>query len=104
MKPIALSHDSSITVYMVPDKIADKLQKYCLQFCNDWLNNDPAASKYRIPLKNGYGLCYDGDAFIDYLNTSISPNQPSYILERLEDVWFNDKLPEKYRDIPHFNF
>lgn len=104
MKPIALSHDGPVTIYMVPDKVADNLRKYCLKFCNDWLINSPAANKYRVKLKNGYGLCYDGDAFIDYLNTDVFPGQPSTVVERLDDVWADDKLPDKYRGIPRFNF
>lgn len=104
MKPIALSHDGPITVYMVPDKVADNLRKYCLKFRNDWLINSPAADKYRIAFEDEFGLCYDGDAFIDYLNTDVFPGQLSYVEECLEDVWFYDKLPEKYRGIPSFNF
>lgn len=104
MTPVALSHDGPVTIYMVPDKVAKNLRKYCLQFCNDWLINSPAAAKYRVKLKSGFGLCYDGDAFIDYLNTDVFPKQPSYMAERLEDVWHCDKLPKKYRDIPSFNF
>lgn len=104
MKMIFLNHDGPITVYMVPDKVADNLRKYCLRFCNDWLPNDPAAAKYRVQFKDGYGLCYDGDAFIDYLNTSLFPNQPSYVIERLEDAWSAAELPEKYRHLPNFSF
>ena len=104
MKPIALSSDGPITIYMVPDKVADNLQQYCLEFCNDWLNNDPAAAKYRVQFKDSYCLCYGEDTFIDYLNTFLFPNQLSYEEERLKDVWPGEELPEKYHDIPRFNF
>lgn len=104
MKPVRLSADGPITVYMVPDKVADNLRKYCLKFCNDWLPNSPAAAKYRVAFKGGYGLCYDGEAFIDYLNTDVFPKQPSYVVERFEDAWCAAELPEKYRHLPSFSF
>lgn len=104
MKPILLSHDGSVTVYMVPDDVAENLTKYCMEFWSDWLQNSPDAAKYYVEIGGTYGLCYDGDAFIDYLNTSVFPKQPSCTVERLEDVWYGDKLPEKYRGLPSFNF
>lgn len=43
MKKILLSADSEISVFKVPDKVADNLEKYCLEFCCDWLYNSPDA-------------------------------------------------------------
>lgn len=33
MKNVLLSADSEISVFAVPDEVADNLEKYCLEFC-----------------------------------------------------------------------
>lgn len=104
MKPVALSHDGPVTIYMVPDIVAGHLREYCMEFWEDWLQNSPKAAKYYVEIGGTFGLCYDGDAFIDYLNADAFPDEPSYVKERLEDVWSGDPLPKEYRGIPSFNF
>ena len=37
MKYVLLSADGEISVFSVPDKVANNLQKYCLEFCCNWL-------------------------------------------------------------------
>lgn len=37
MKEIILSADGDSIVYLVPDAVADNLEKYCLEFCEVWL-------------------------------------------------------------------
>lgn len=107
MKPIILSHDGSLTVYMVPDFVADNLKKYCMEFGSDWLQNSPDAAKYYVEANGVFGLCYDGDAFIDYLNTCVFPGQPSYSIyppKGAEPLWNKSDLPAKYRRAPEFSF
>ena len=33
MKNVLLSADGDISVFSVPDEVADHLEKYCLEFC-----------------------------------------------------------------------
>lgn len=47
MKRILLSADGEISVFNVPDEVADNLEQYCLEFCRDWLYKSPDAKKYR---------------------------------------------------------
>ena len=55
MKQVVLSADGDSVVYSVPDVVADKLEKYCLEFCTKWIRTGSEAKKYRM---NG-GVCYD---------------------------------------------
>ena len=104
MKPVILSADGPLTVYMVPDEVADNLLDYCKEFCNKWLPNSPDAAKYRLPSSDGrFVLCYSDADFIEYLNTYIFPDQPSRRLPGLVVRWI-EELPRKCRDLPHFNF
>ena len=43
MKKVLCSHDGKMKMYLVPDDVADNLQKYCMDFGFDWLLNDPNA-------------------------------------------------------------
>ncbi len=45
MKNILLSADNEIGVFSVPDKVADNLEQYCLEFCCNWLHRSPKAAK-----------------------------------------------------------
>jgi len=102
MKPVRLSADGPVSVYMVPDIVSEHLKEYCLDFCNDWLLNDPEAiRRYHTP--SGV-LCYNETAFIAYLNTHLFPDQPSYIAPGTEPVWRDADLPKEYRSVPYFNF
>ena len=104
MKPIRLSADGPITVYIVPDVVADHLHEYCLEFCDDWLQNSPDAAKYRVEMDGSFGLCYDESAFIEYLNDHVFPEQPSYPAKGINPVQSNSELPKAYRSVPYFNF
>lgn len=73
MKYVLFSADNELSVYSVPDKVADNLKKYCLDFCNDWLWNSPHAKKHGL----NRCICYTKRDFIEYLNKWIFPNQPS---------------------------
>ena len=36
MKSILLSADNEISVFSVPNEVADNLEQYCLEFCCNW--------------------------------------------------------------------
>lgn len=73
MKHIIISADGDSMVYLVPDEVADQLDKYCLSFCDTWLHTSPDAEPYRT----GSIVSYDEKDFIKYLNTWVFPKQPS---------------------------
>lgn len=104
MKNIILSADCCLTVYSVSAEIADNLREYCLDFRNDWLPNSPDAEKYRRDAGNGgIGLCFDETDFIKYLNRYVCKNKAKRV-EKLRGVYSVYELPEKYRNLPYFNF
>lgn len=98
MKHVLLSADSIPSLYSVPDEVADNLRKYCVDFCAVWLRKSPDAQKYRTP--NG-GACYDEEDFIEYLNTWIFPNTPSFLVEKLNSM---EDITGKFKDYEWFNF
>lgn len=100
MKNVLLSADSEISVFSVPDKIADNLEKYCLEFCCHWLHESPDAAKYRVKMGDVVGACYSEK---DYLNQYICEEQ-SVLIATLADVFGEDGLPEEYIGLPYFNF
>ena len=97
MKHILLSADGLASLYEVPDKTAENLHKYCLDFCK-WIDNGPKAQQFR---KEGY---YPEEEFINYLNTVVNPNYiyKSRYIKTIEDSMC--EIPEKYKDLPYFNF
>lgn len=104
MKNILLSADGEISVYSVPDEIANNLRTHCIRFCTEWLYESPDASKYYCSDPSGETcLCYDESDFIDYLNNFVC-DTPSVLVERLTDVYEYGEVPKKYRGLPHFNF
>ena len=103
MKHILLSADSEISVFTVPDRVADNLEQYCLEFCSDWLHKSPDAEKYRVKTGDTVGVCYNEKDFIDYLNQYICDEQSSLVTSFTE-VYPGDKLPEEYAGLPYFNF
>ena len=50
MKNVLLSADSAISMYVVPDEVADHLKEYCLEFCCNWLYKSPNIAKYRVKM------------------------------------------------------
>lgn len=103
MKNILLSADSEISVFSVPDKVADNLKKYCLDFCCDWLHKSPDAAKYRVQMGDTVGVCYTEKDFIDYLNQYICDEQ-SVLVSTLTAVYREKDLPKEYIGLPYFNF
>nr|WP_304430746.1 hypothetical protein [uncultured Acetatifactor sp.] len=103
MKRILLSADSEISVFTVPDKVADNLEQYCLEFCSNWLHKNPDAEKYRVKTGDTIGVCFNEKDFIDYLNQYICDEQSS-LATSLTKVYAGDELPEEYAELSYFNF
>ena len=103
MKNVLLSADSAISMYAVPDEVADHLKEYCLEFCCNWLYKSPDAVKYRVKMGNVVGVHYNEKDFIDYLNQYICDTQ-SVLITTFVDVYDMDKLPDQYTGLPYFNF
>lgn len=97
MKRIILSNDGDSVIYSVPDIVAENLGKYCLKFSNRLYNNKP--KKYWI---NG-AMCFGTDDFIAYLN-DLFPNEQSKFLLNIGWTNLDENIPEKYKDLPYFNF
>lgn len=99
MKYILLSADNNLSVYLVPDEVADHLRSYALEFCDNWLHASPNASKYRVK----GGVCYNEGDFILYLNEWLFPDEPSVLVENLSTQSVKD-IPKRYRNCECFNF
>lgn len=99
METILLSADGEISAYTVPDIVENKLEEYCLEFC-DWLESSNEAKYFR---KCG-GLCFNEKDFIDYLNKYKFPNEKSYLIETLFNVYSKKHIPHKYKKYKLFNF
>lgn len=103
MKNVLLSADSEISVFSVPDEVADNLEQYCLEFCCNWLHKNQKAAKYRVEMGGVIGVCYSEKDFIDYLNQYICDEQ-SRLIETLVDVYDKNALSIEYVGLPYFNF
>ena len=92
MKEVILSHDSEAIIYIVPDEVADNLDKYCWDFAADWVWHG-----------NGQlGAVFGAPDFIDYLNRWAFPEQNSKLIKRLGCYGY--EIPEEYKDYPKYNF
>lgn len=94
MKNILLSADNEISVFSVPDEVADNLEEYCLEFCCNWLHKSPEAAKYRVEMGGVMGVSYSEKDFVDYLNKYICDEQ-SKLITTLVDVYDKKTLPKK---------
>lgn len=103
MKRVLLSADGEISVFNVPDEVADNLEQYCLEFCRDWLHKSPNAEKYRTKMGDVIGVCFNEKDFIDYLNQYIC-KEASTLITTFENVYDTNKLPKEYITLPYFNF
>ena len=48
MKEVIISADGDSKVYLVPDVVANDLNKYCIEFCDKWMKTSPNAKKYKM--------------------------------------------------------
>ena len=103
MKEIILSTDNGYNIYSVPDAVADDLDRYCLDFCNNWLKNSPDAEKYRTYIYDTCVYIYTEADFIEYLNRYLFPDEPSHLICNI-DMIENDILLDKYKNYPRFEF
>ena len=103
MEQVLLSADGEISVYCVPDAVADDLETYCLEFSCHWLHESPDAARYRVKRGSAVVVCYTEKDFIEYLNRYICTD-PSSLVTTLHNVYCKEELPEKYRGLPYFNF
>ena len=103
MKSVLLSADGEISVFSVPNEVAENLEKYCLEFCCHWLYESPNAEKYRTKVGDTVGVCYSEKDFIDYLNQYIC-EESSKLVATLIDVFDEANLPKEYVGLPYFNF
>ena len=53
MKEVILSHDSEAKIYLVPDEVADNLDKYCWDFAANWVWHGPENAKFLREIGNG---------------------------------------------------
>ena len=100
MKNVILSADGDSIIYSVPDAVADNLEKYCIEFCGEWLHKSPDAEKYRI----GNIVCYTEADFINYLNKYIFPEEKSVLVKNIGWTNLGKDIPEQYKNCPYFNF
>ena len=100
MKNVILSADGDDIVYSVPDKVADNLKSYCIQFESDWLQHSPEAQKYRT---KGI-ICFNEADFIEYLNRYLFPDEQSKFVKNLGRINCVKDYPEEYKHCPSFNF
>lgn len=103
MKNVLLSADGEISVFSVPDKVADNLEQYCMEFCCNWLHKSPDAARYRVKTGDVMCVCYCEKDFIEYLNKYIC-DEHSELVRILKGVYVGDELPEEYAGLPYFNF
>lgn len=103
MKNVLLSADSEISVFSVPDTVADNLEQYCMEFCCNWLHQSPDAEKYRRKMGGVIVACYNEKDFIAYLNQYIC-GETSVLVTTLTDVHEEKQVPQEYAGLPYFNF
>ena len=103
MKNVQLSADNQICVYSVPDKVAEGLHDYCMEFCCNWLRSSPDAVRYRVETGDGVSFHYTEKDFVDYLSRYICDVPPA-LVKAFPDTSDRDDLPEEYAQLPYFNF
>jgi len=101
MKKVLLGETYSCSVYLVPDKVADNLREYCMEYCT-WLQKSPEAESTRKKWRSP-----SDDGFINYLNRFAFPQCESKLVEELSGkcsyVQPNTNLPDQYRNNPEYN-
>jgi hypothetical protein len=104
MKNVLLSADGDISVYEVPDIVAENLEKYCVDFFYKWLEESPDAAKHRglSDSDGNIGLCFNEVDFIEYLNTWVFPDNLSRLVMTFDGDIAN--VPKEYAGCNWFNF
>ena len=103
MKEVILSHDSEAKIYIVPDEVADNLDKYCWDFAAEWVWHGPEKSRFLHEFSKGqFGVVFGAPDFIDYLNKWAFPEQHSQLIKGLG--CYDYEIPEEYKHYPKYNF
>ena len=103
MKKVILSSDGEAAIYLVPEEVADNLEKYCSDFAANWVRNGPDKSKFLEDTEDGEQVAiFNESDFIDYLNRWAFPNERSELVRNLGCYFY--EIPEEYADYPEFNF
>lgn len=103
LKEAILSHDSEAKIYIVPDEVADNLEKYCWDFTANWVWHGPENANFLHKMRNGQiGAIFGAPDFIDYLNKWAFPEQHSYLVKGLG--CYDYEIPEEYKCYPKYNF
>ena len=103
MKEVILSHDSEAVIYLVPDEVADNLEKYCWDFAANWVWHGPEKEKFLRPFEEGImGAVFGAPDFIDYLTRHAFPDEPSSRVKGLG--CYDYEIPVEYAHLPRYNF
>ncbi len=98
MKPVILSADNELKVYLVPDFVAKDFERLCTEFHR----NPPGKLWMRLRGREGY--CFDETDFVAYLNETLCGEEKCVFVETLGWDYNRKKWPEKYRKCKHYNF
>lgn len=101
MKNVILSADVDLMVYSVPDEVSSNLEGYCLDFIK-WLNS-PHGKQYCLEEYKDETICCLPNDFIVWLNKHKFPDQPSFFVENLGNIYLKD-VPEHCKKYKDFNF
>ena len=83
MKRIVLSADGDRMVYLVPDEVAEQLERYCDRFWT-WMQQSPHAAKYRVG-----GCCCYNECILIPTNTARSISQMRHLKKILNAYVMN---------------
>ena len=100
MKEVIISADGASKVYLVPDVVANDLNKYCIEFCDKWMKTSPNVKKYKM--QGVY--CFSEEDFNHYLNEDVFPKQKSIFVKNLGWTDLGSNLSDEYKEYPYFNF
>lgn len=101
MKYVFLGSWGPLNIYLVPEEVANDLEKYCNDYI-EWLREGNDKEKC---YGKGYSLSYDENDFIEYLNKYIFPDRKSeFIMTPKIDEKGERIFPEKFKDCPFFRF
>ena len=102
MKMILLSAGDDLSVYSVPNDVADNLAEYCVQF-GKWVAHSPDAERFRIKRGDFVDLDYTEQDFIDYLNNCVCGTR-SVFLTVIDNVQVREDAPKRFLKLPCYYF
>ena len=102
MRLVMLSAGAEISVYSVPNDVAENLGSYCVKF-GEWVATSPDADKFRIKYGDSFYLDYTEKDFIDYLNEYVCGTRSRFVTV-ISNVLYHDEVPKRFRKLPYFYF